>query len=288
MLVEGIHFDLALTTWHDLGWKSLAVNLSDVAAMGAAPSFALVSIGLPGEVAVDDVEALYKGMHTLAAASGCVVAGGDTVATGGDVVINVALLGHVPMDEEATLLRRSAGQPGDLVAVTGVLGASAAGLYALQHPESAAPAVRDVLADAHRRPRPQLAAGQLLRKTGVRCAMDISDGLLADLGKLCAASGTGGVMGAAVRAQALPMHPAVVDAYPDRALAWAAGGGEDYQLLFCAPPPVMERALAGLAEAGTRATPIGELTAGSRVRLLGPGGEDQTPATRGWDHFTQG
>jgi thiamine-monophosphate kinase len=283
MLVEGIHFDLALIGWYDLGWKALAVNLSDIAAMGATPTYALVSLALRADAAVRDVEALYEGMRDLAAQSGCVVAGGDTVAARSDQVIGVAVLGGVPYEEGPTLLRRDAGRAGDTLAVTGLLGASAAGLYALQHPSSAPEEVRRVLAEAHCRPQPQLVAGQILRRAGVRCAMDVSDGLLADLGKLCAASRTG----AEVRASALPMHPLAVKAYSERALAWAAGGGEDYQLLFAAAPAVMERALAALHDAGVRATAIGALRMTPGVHLVDDAGSDIVLETRGWDHFAR-
>jgi thiamine-monophosphate kinase len=167
--------------------------------------------------------------------------------------------------------------------VTGCLGASAAGLYALQHPGSASEEVRRALASEHCRPQPQLIAGQILRRAGVRCAMDVSDGLLADLGKLCAASQTG----AEVRASALPLHPLAVEAYPERALGWAAGGGEDYQLLFAAAPAVMERALAALDDAGVSATEIGILRATPGVRLVDAAGCDVLLETRGWDHFAQ-
>jgi len=281
MLVEGVHFDLSLTTWYDLGWKALAVNLSDVAAMGAAPSYAFVSLALRRDVTVWEVEALYEGMRTLAEQAGCAVAGGDTVAVPRDQVINVAVLGHVPYDEAATLLRRDRGRPGDVVAVTGVLGASAAGLYALQHPDPFRKLEQEILVDDHLRPQPQLEAGQLIRQAGVRCAMDVSDGLLADLGKLCQASG----VGARVRAHELPLSPVAVELYPERALGWAAGGGEDYQLLFCAPPDVMAAAAQAVQATGLRITAIGQLEAPPGVRLVNESGREVPVASRGWDHF---
>ncbi|MBI3974612.1 MAG: thiamine-phosphate kinase [Chloroflexi bacterium] len=285
MLVERVHFDLTLMSWRDLGWKALAVNLSDLAAMGAPAEWAFVSLGLRGDTATADVLELYAGMRELAGEAGCTIAGGDTTSVPADMVVSVTVLGSVPAAEADTVLRRDAGLPGDRLAVTGVLGAAAAGLYALRHPQSAPEAQRAPLAVAHRRPRPQLAAGRLIRTAGVRCAMDVSDGLLADLEKLCAASSTGAV----VRADLLPLHPAARQAYPDRALAWAAGGGEDYELLFAAPEPVMRRALAALADAGVAATEIGALDdKRGHVEVVDAAGRRVALVQRGWDHFASG
>jgi thiamine-monophosphate kinase len=281
-LVQGVHFDLALTSWEDLGWKALAVNLSDLAAMGATPAWALVSLALPAETEVESVEALYLGLARMGREGGCRVVGGDTVGARHEIVLGVTALGSLPAGEGETLLRRDRARPGDRIAVTGTLGASAAGLYALRHPESAAPETRAALAAAHRRPLPQLVAGRLLRGAGVRCAMDVSDGLLADTAKLCAASG----VGARLSADRLPVHPLVRAAYPERALELAATGGEDYQLLCAAPPETMARALESLAGAGVPAAEIGTVTHHpGEVRLLDGAGRDVPLAGAGWDHF---
>jgi thiamine-monophosphate kinase len=291
-LVEGIHFDLSLprplpasgpsTPWEDLGWKALAVNLSDLAAMGAEPACALISLALRPETPVAGVEALYRGLASLARRAGCRVLGGDTVGARHEQVIGVTVIGTVPAGEGDTLLRRDRGRPGDRLAVTGVLGASAAGLYALQHPGSAPPEAAAALALAHLHPEPQLEAGRRLRRAGVRCAMDVSDGLLADAGKLCAASG----VGARIEATRLPIDPAVRAAFPERALEWAAGGGEDYQLLFAAAPEVMAEARRLLGGAGIPATEIGGLSdRRGEVRLVDADGRDVSPPSSGWDHF---
>jgi thiamine-monophosphate kinase len=281
-LVEGVHFDLDFTGWEDLGWKALAVNLSDLAAMGAAPAWALVTLVLRPTTPIDGVEALYRGLAALARETGCRIVGGDTVSTRHETVVGVTVLGSVPSGLGETLLRRDRGQTGDLLAVTGTLGASAAGLHTLRHPGATPPAVAATLAAAHRRPRPQLAAGTILRQAGVRCAMDVSDGLLADVAKLCAASGVGAI----VRAADLPIDPGAREVDPTRALAWAAGGGEDYQLVFAAPAPIMARARLALAGAGLTATEIGELTGPpDAVRLLDPHGQVCSLPSLGWDHF---
>ncbi len=297
MLVEHVHFELGLTGWRDLGWKALAVNLSDLAAMGASPLVALVSAGLRADIRVEDVHELDIGMGELAAATGCTIAGGDTVQVRTDVVLNVAVIGELPAPEAggrsgrgvgrqgADLLRRSGARPGDEVAVTGTLGAAAAGLFMLQRGDALPEPVSNALARAHRRPQPQLAAGRALRAVGVRSAIDISDGLLADLEKLCRASG----VGATVRADLLPIDPAVRAAYPDRALAWAAAGGEDYQLLFTAPARTMARALERLRADGVEATVIGQAhDDAGRVRLVDAQGGEVPLRERGWDHFRAG
>jgi len=284
MLVEGIHFDLALTGWHDLGWKALAVNLSDIAAMGAVPLLAFVSLGLRPETCVEAAIDLYAGMRVLADESGCVVAGGDTVSVRSEMVLNVTVLGSVPAGESDTLLRRNRGRPGDVLAVTGTLGGSAAGLSALQHGSQsglASPMAAQFM-EVHRRPQPRLAAGVALRRSGVRCAMDISDGLLADLGKLCDASGCGAI----VHASSLPLHPALRNVDPEQALAWAAAGGEDYELLFAAPAAVWRTAAIALAAVGVPVTEIGRLTAQRGVQLLDGHHQEMHLAQTGWDHFS--
>jgi thiamine-monophosphate kinase len=281
-MVEEIHFDLRLTGWHDLGWKAMAVNLSDLAAMGAAPAVALVTLGLRAETSPRDVEALYRGMRALADPARCRIVGGDTVAVRAAQVLSLTVIGTVPAGEGQTLLRRQHGHPGDRLAVTGWLGGAAAGLHALRHPGSAPSALTEALATAYRRPQPRLAAGLALRRAGVRCAMDISDGLMADLHKLCAASGCG----AQVEAARLPLHPAAAEAFPQQALAWAAGGGDDYELLFAAPPPIMELAGRELAALGVACAEIGTLTAAAGdVQLVDAGGHPVTLPAQGWDHF---
>jgi thiamine-monophosphate kinase len=281
-LVEGVHFDLALTSWADLGWKSLAVNLSDLAAMGATPQWALVTLGVRPDAPVAGVEDLYRGLAAIGARYGCRVAGGDTVGVRHETLIGVTVLGAVPSGEGGTLLRRDRGRPGDRLAVTGTLGASAAGLHALRHPGDLPVALLAPLAAAHRRPLPQVAAGQALRRAGVRCAMDVSDGLLADAAKLGAASGAG----VRLAAGRLPLDPGVRAAFPQRALAWAAAGGEDYQLLFAAPAQTMDGARRALGDAGVSATEVGVLTdRPGTVQLLDEDGREVVLGDAGWDHF---
>ena len=274
-IVEGTHFTLATTGWNDLGWKALTTNLSDIAAMGAAPGVAVVTLGLPPDTAVEDVEALYDGLLAAASEFGASVAGGDVVASP-TLFVTVALAG---MLARAPMLRSNAAA-GDVIAVTGALGASAAGLAVLRGAAIADGADADALRAAHRRPWPRVAEGMALAEAGVRSAMDITDGLLDDLGKLCAAAGCA----ARVEAACVPVHPAALAAFPDDALAMALNGGEDYELLFAAPPRLMA-SLGGTLECGIHV--IGEIISGAAgdVVLVDAGGDAMTPPRRGWDHF---
>ncbi len=186
MLIEGIHFRFDWTTPRDLGWKALAVNLSDLAAMGARPGHALISLALqPGQASL--AEEMYEGIHDLAVATGTQIVGGDTVRTPGPFIVNVALFGEA---DPGRLLLRNAAEPGDLLVVTGPIGASAAGLQVLLD-GGEAPASPDAapLLAAHHRPFPQLEAGSTLARLGVRCAIDVSDGLASEARHIARSSG---------------------------------------------------------------------------------------------------
>jgi len=190
--------------------------------------------------------------------------------------VTVALTGV----HDGTPLLRSAARPGELVAVTGYLGSSAAGLEMMVSSLSLPGEVEDYLRSAHRRPRPCIAQGRTLARYGVRACIDISDGLVDDLSKLCKASG----VAARVEAGRVPIHPLLREAFPERCLHLALGGGEDYQLLFTAPREVMERVLRHLEPP---ATLIGEVEEGEpgRVTVITPEGERLAGIPRGWDHF---
>lgn len=274
-VVEGAHFTLDTTGWNDLGWKALAVNLSDAAAMGAAPALAVVTLGLPPDTRVEDVETLYDGLLAAAAEFGAAVAGGDVVASP-TLFITVALTGVL---QGAPMLRSAAGA-GDQIGVTGPLGASAAGLAVLQGANPAAGVDAGPLLAAHRRPWPRVREGLALAAGGVRCAMDVTDGLADDLAKLCAASGLAGRLESAC----VPVHGAARAAFPENALAMALNGGEDYELLFTAPPAVMA-SLGAALPCGVHV--VGAVHEGppGQVTVVDAEGRAMTPARRGWDHF---
>jgi thiamine-monophosphate kinase len=272
MLLEDIHFRLRWTDAYRLGWKAVAVNLSDVAAMGATPTFTFVSLGLPAAIPVSFVDELYRGMRDVCARFGSAIAGGDTNASPNGVVISVTQMGAVK--KRRVVLRRGA-RPGDIVCVTGVLGQAAAGLALLEarglpEAERSAPgAVAALLQPTPRVPEAHTAA----RVGGVTAMMDISDGLLGDLGKLSRASG----VGARVRESDVPVGE-------DATLARALAGGEDYELLMTVSPDRVAAVRAAVEATGTPLRPIGEVTAEPDVVLLGPDGKG-VPAPEGWDHF---
>jgi len=262
LLIEEVHFSLRWCSWYDVGWKSMAVNVSDIAAMGGQPRAAFVSAGLSPRMSQEDVLELYRGLAECAAEYGLAILGGDTVASPQAAVVNVALYGET-LDASGDVLRRDRARPGDRVAVTGPLGASAAYLRCHDGAFHA----------AHVHPQPRIDLGQQLLRAGVRCAMDVSDGLLADLGKLCAASS----VGARLKAGLVPVAAAVQQLLPDEALELALTGGEDYELLACGPKDVLESQ--GL-------TIVGEIVQGSGVRVFGPTGEELLFKGAGYDAFT--
>jgi len=210
-VVAGVHADLRLTTLADLGWKALAVNLSDIAAMGGTPGHALVTVAGPPDT---DLEALYQGLGQAAGTFGCPVVGGD-LTNAPALVVSVAITGT---STRPPVLRGGA-RPGDGIWVTGPLGGSAAGLRLLRRDPAATP---PALRTAHARPVPRLAEGQAAVVAGATAMIDVSDGLAAELAHLADSSGVG---------FDIEEVPVVPGATPDEAL----GGGEDYELLFCAP-----------------------------------------------------
>ncbi len=278
-MVEDVHFRRDATPWGDLGWKAMASNLSDIASMGCWPTLALVTLGLGGDIPARGLEEMYDGMMEACEYAGGAIIGGDIVRSS-VFFVTVALQGVC--DAEGHVMSRAAARAGDLVGVTGRLGRSAGGLALLLYP-SAGRGVsfesRKRLIEAHNRPTPRVAEGNALRKLGARCAMDVSDGLIADLGKLCAASG----VSATLEVERLPVDQRLKSAFPDRWLDFALGGGEDYELVFTANKDTMESALTQLGE---RVRVIGEIERGDgRVRALDSDGNDVTAKSSGWDHF---
>ncbi len=274
-MVEGVHFLHDGLSWNDLGWKALAVNLSDIAAMGGLPLHALVTLGLKPETQVDDVKAMYDGLLSACREYGCTIAGGDIVrspVTFVTITVVGTATGH--------LLTRSSGRPGDVVAVTGPLGSSAGGLRVQMEGLTLDQETKERLRNSHNRPMPRIREGQTLVKSGVQTAMDISDGLIDDLSKLAAASGVGAV----VCASRVPVDPRLKSAFPRDHLQLALNGGEDYELLFAGSQDVVDRALAGL---DASASIIGRLVADhpGQVRMLDDHGAEIDISRRGWDHF---
>jgi thiamine-monophosphate kinase len=282
-LVQGVHFS-AESTWTEIGWKALAINLSDIAAMGGLPRYALVALSCPGDTDVDDMVRLCHGMKDVADRFNVAIVGGN-VTSAPVVVITVTVTGEA---QSEGVLTRSAAAPGDLLAVTGYLGSSAAGLRMLVNHLPLAPQTTAFLRKAHLQPWPRIAEGKLLVKHGVRASIDISDGLIADLGHLCEASSVGAVL----KADQVPIHPEVAAAFPEEALALALSGGEDYELLFSASEEVIRRAEASVRESGIEnacpVTVIGEITREGGLTVLDRDDSPLPVTEKGWDHFKKG
>jgi len=187
--IQDVHFSLAIVPWEDLGWKALAVSLSDIAAMGGLPRYALVSLVLPDHTEVEDVTAMYRGMIELAQQFGVAIIGGD-VSSAPLVAMHTIVLGNTG-NKNKHMLTRSTAQPGEQIAVTGYLGTAAAGLEILTRQPELDPEVVRSLREAFLRPHPRVAEGQLLVKRGVKTAIDISDGLISDLKQIGKASQVG-------------------------------------------------------------------------------------------------
>lgn len=274
-VVEDVHFTRVTTPWRDLGWKSLAANISDIAAMGGLPLYALVTLGLPSDTEVDDIQEVYRGMLEVSNKYGVAIVGGDVVRSP-VMFITVSLTGIHPGQP---MLRANA-RAGDLVAVTGYLGASGGGLRSMLDSLAVPVETAEYLSRSHRRPEPQVAEGRLLADAGVMAAMDVSDGLAGDLAKLCQASG----VSARLFAQQVSVHPLLKQAFPDRYLELALHGGEDYLLLFTATKGLMARVLPRLPDG---AAVVGEIVPGDsgKVVIVDASGAETVAGRGGWDHF---
>ena len=274
--VEGVHFTRTTTPWRDLGWKIMAANVSDIAAMGGLPLYALVTLGLPPDTEMDDLESLYRGMLKLGNQYGLGIVGGDMVRSP-VVFVTVGLTGVC----ETNPMLRSTAEHGELVGVTGYLGSSAGGLELMLNEVPVRDEAAQYLKLAHRTPEPCVSQGQVLSLGGVRTAMDISDGLLDDLSKLCQASG----VAARLESDKIPIHPLLKEVFPQEAMDMALGGGEDYQLLFTATGELMAQVLPLLPPP---AAVIGEIVEGEvgQVKVIdSEAGERSAASRKGWDHF---
>jgi thiamine-monophosphate kinase len=275
-LVQDTHFDPDIITWEELGWKAIAVNLSDIAAMGGTPKYALVSLALPGELETDNVSSLYQGMAQIAKQFGVAIVGGN-IASADKTIINVTVLGSL---ESAPALTRSAAVPGDQIAVTGYLGLSAAGLRMLKQHLKFDLETTQLLRQAHLTPMPRIDEGQILLHRGVKATIDISDGLIADLSHICQAS----KVSARIKQNELLIHPALKKNFKSDYLQLALSGGEDYELLFTASNMIMTRLKKAMP---CLVTVIGEITQEKpgQVTLTDADGNIIPWQKAGWEHF---
>lgn len=311
--IEDVHFRLELHPPESVGHRALARALSDVAAMGGRPRWALVSLAISKRVPASWVKKFYGGMARLARRAGVVIAGGDTSVVPDKVAIDIAVIGDVP---RGRALRRSGARPGDAIFVSGRLGLSALGLKLLEarvKPEKSSR--RDALR-AHLFPEPQLELGEFLARRRLATAMmDVSDGLSTDLARLCRASGVGariwesllpvphidsawrihqrvgvrvekkvgepsGLPSRAARRGRAEPSPTALSLAP---LALALHGGEDYQLLFAVSPHAAEKLPSRLC--GVALHPIGIIDPGNTVRLVRASGKVGPLLPAGFDHF---
>ena len=276
-LVEGTHF-LPGTAPLDLGWKALAVNLSDLAAMGAEPAWAMLALTLPRADA-EVVDGIAAGFVRMAERYRLALVGGDT--TMGPLCLSVAIHGLVPMGQALT---RHGAQPGDEVLVTGTLGDAMAGLYALREcPRDDAhhAVLRQSLVERLTRPEPRVAAGIALRGLASAC-VDVSDGLLGDLGHLCQRSGVGAVL----QGTQLPCSPALRALHNEEEVwQWALAGGDDYELCFTVAPAHMAQVEDALAAVSCPCTRVGHIVRGEGVQVYGADGRALATPAKGWEHF---
>ena len=269
-LNAGVHFPLD-TSPADIGWKSLAVNLSDLAAMGATPAWCTLSLSLP-QVDSTWTNAFLDGFLGLADLHGISLVGGDT--TRGPLSIAVTAMGLV---EPGAALRRDGARVSDDIWVTGTLGDAAAALQCLQENRVVSPAMQARLD----RPTPRIAAGQRLAGLASSC-IDISDGLLADLAHVCERSD----VGAEIELPRLPASPALCGWPEDMRWPLQAGGGDDYELCFTAAPRNRELIVQALDFAGVAGTRVGRIVAGKDVQAFNAQGEPWHPTRAGYEHFT--
>ena len=276
-LVAGVHFPVD-TSAFDIGWKALAVNLSDLAAMGATPAWALLALTLP-KADADFVRALADGFSALASVHDVALVGGDT--TQGPLSISVTVHGFVPKGQA---LRRSGAQVGDRVFVSGTLGDAAAALHLLEseHLQRAVGSPDAGLLVRLNRPQARLACGVALRSLASAC-IDVSDGLLADLGHVAHASG----VAIDIDRASLPTSAQLAARFtPEQRTCWQLAGGDDYELAFTVPAERIDAVNDALTGVGCAITCIGRVVEGEGVRVLDSVGNEITPPRGGWEHFS--
>jgi thiamine-monophosphate kinase len=273
MLVEGRHF-FAGADPEKLGHKALAVNLSDLAAMGAKPMAFTLALSLPS---ADEnwLAGFARGLFALADAEGIRLIGGDT--TRGPLNLCITVMGSVPIDEA---LRRDAAKNGDDLWVSGTLGDARLALEVLQGKLTLTPALLSLAEERLHRPTPRCALGMALRGIA-HAAIDVSDGLLGDLGHLLVRS----QLGAEINAASLPAGPALSQQPADRQTDYMLNGGDDYELCFTAPPEQRDAVLSAAASVNTPITRIGRLKLGTGIQILDTAGKSLPFTSQSFDHF---
>jgi thiamine-monophosphate kinase len=282
LLIQDVHFRLEWTSLFALGHKVLAVNLSDIAAMGGKPAYLILALGIPADFSTRQIAEFYRGIKALCSKTGVALIGGDTNVAA-SLIISACVVGHAVYPP----VSRSGAEAGNDIYITGTIGDSSLGLQLLQTRRALSNrGFTKYLLLRHRQPTARIAVGQTLARNRLATAMiDVSDGLLQDLGHICDASG----IGAEIWLDNLPLSPAY------RALAgkdWAEhalSGGEDYELLFCARRRDENRLKMLSKRANIPITRIGRCIAGAeKVTVINASGKPIAIPTKGYDHFTSG
>ena len=277
-LIENVHFKLDNSP-DLLGYKSLAVNISDIAAMGGTPTFATVCLGIPENITLDFMTNFYLGLKNAADDYKMTIAGGD-LSSSEELFISISVLGEV---DESKMLRRDTAKPGDKILVTGSLGASAAGLimildYNIENDH--------LLLEKHLKPVAKIKQGKLAAELGAKVAIDVSDGLVSDCQRICEASS----VGCQIIAAEVPIDNNVIEFCKENninPLDLALAGGEDYELIFCAAPEISNKILAEFKKRNWSLSEIGNVTEDKDVKVLDKN-KDIIPFKSGYEHFVKG
>ena len=269
-LVEGTHFDRAMSTPRDIGYKAIAASISDIAAMAASPRYALCALTLSDDVDAGWTMELFGGMREASDEFACTLIGGN-LARGADVTVAITVTGEVA---RGAAVRRGGAKPEDVVVVTGTLGGAAAGRRLARRRASWTEDELDAI-HRHERPAPRVGEAPVLARNGATAMIDVSDGLARDLARLCEASGVG-----------VRLDPAAVPAHPAAAEGEALGGGEDYELLATMPSAgAVVDAASELADVfATPLTAIGTITT-EGLQTVDDSGKTHPLEPSGWDHF---
>jgi thiamine-monophosphate kinase len=283
LLVERIHFLRDATTGFDLGYKSMAVNLSDIAAMGGTAREAFVSVAIPEDCSTDFLEDVYRGIKDLASEFNVNILGGDTTLSIVDLIINISVTGSVPREE---LLLRNAAQHGDIIFSTGFLGDSRAGLHLILNNIPTDTKELKELFNSHILPRPFLSEGRFLAaQAGVHAAIDVSDGLSSDIGHIAKESN----VGVSLFAEKFPVSENLIyfcNRFDFNPVEFALAGGEDYTLLCTISPEKSDEvARKYLKTFNNPLYPIGKITDPGKMEIIDSSGRAKGFKPEGWDHF---
>jgi thiamine-monophosphate kinase len=296
MLIEDVHFDLSCTDFYSLGWKSAAVNLSDIAAMGGLPLFCLTSLGITPDISVEQISHFYRGFNALLSKHKTALVGGDTCSSRNDLNISVTVLGEV---EKKRVVTRAGAKAGDKIFVTGTLGDSAAGLELLKakskvqghgtrgkvrkFPTQKSQLAARNLIERHLRPDPRVGWGRKIALNGCANSMiDVSDGISSDLSHICEQS----KVGALLSSTRIPLSPALLQSmgYLEKTLLhYALAGGEDYELLFTVPSAKIRK----LQSLDIPVTEIGEITHARELIIADGNNRKRQLVPTGYNHFTR-